>query len=334
MSEEELMELCTESVNSNTKEHKNAWKKIAECLPNRSVYSLQKVARRKFNPNNYNGKWTKAQEDHFIALVEKHNRKWRIIGEELGRTAENCRDKFRELGGLNHLSRKQHKWDLAEKYQLIMLIQKYTGLDLIKRQVVFEYDHFKDVKDGNTLSEKERKHFNRGYKVTERKMHLYKEFDLKDIMEHFIHKDISEEKIRECKMPWAEITKNIEGRAYHDCRNEWNTKIVNLILENTANDRRADKKLLNFIIEGDFDEDDEINFKEINNSRSAKKNQERWQILQKSVMVKNKRKAKTSAIAQIIKDEIKNSKRNLPENLKPKVQIDILSYYRNMNKGE
>lgn len=53
MSEKELIELCSDHTDVDLKEYKNAWKKIAEALPNRSIYSLQKVAKRKFNPSNY-----------------------------------------------------------------------------------------------------------------------------------------------------------------------------------------------------------------------------------------------------------------------------------------
>ena len=39
-----------------------AWSEICSCLPERSVDSCYKLMKRKFNPDNYKGKWTKEEE--------------------------------------------------------------------------------------------------------------------------------------------------------------------------------------------------------------------------------------------------------------------------------
>ena len=66
-----------------------AWSEISACLPHWSVYKLIK---RKFNPDNYKGKWTKEEEQKLLYLYESEERKWELIGEELDKTAGNCRN--------------------------------------------------------------------------------------------------------------------------------------------------------------------------------------------------------------------------------------------------
>jgi Myb-like DNA-binding domain len=91
-------------------ELKGAWCKIAEALPNRSVQSCHNFCRRKFNPNNYNGKWTEAEESYLKELVHEHGHSWKEIARAInhkfdssdgdldhkfGRTAENIKDKWK-----------------------------------------------------------------------------------------------------------------------------------------------------------------------------------------------------------------------------------------------
>ena len=69
LGEEGLIMLCSKSNEELPKDLKGAWTKIAECLQNRSVQSCHNFCRRKFNPNNYNGKWTEDEEQELLRLV-------------------------------------------------------------------------------------------------------------------------------------------------------------------------------------------------------------------------------------------------------------------------
>lgn len=59
---EGLIALCSKSKEEMTEEMKGAWCSIAEYLPYRSVQSIHNLCRRKFNPNNYSGKWNEDEE--------------------------------------------------------------------------------------------------------------------------------------------------------------------------------------------------------------------------------------------------------------------------------
>jgi hypothetical protein len=94
---------------SSHEKFKNAWVEISAVLPNRKVQSCHAVCKRKFNPNNYKGKWTEEEIDFMTDYVESKGRLWEAIGKILGRTALNVRDKFKEIGEENHTFRQKSK---------------------------------------------------------------------------------------------------------------------------------------------------------------------------------------------------------------------------------
>jgi hypothetical protein len=79
LGEDGLIGLCTKSKEEMTDEMKGAWCKIAESLQNRSVQSCHNFCRRKFNPNNYNGKWTEEEEMLLLELVTEKGHQWKEI---------------------------------------------------------------------------------------------------------------------------------------------------------------------------------------------------------------------------------------------------------------
>lgn len=117
--EDELIALCSKAKEELNGELKGAWCKIAEALPKRSVQSCHNFCRRKFNPNNYNGKWSKEEEEFLLDQVKENGHTWKEIAKALnnhfksqdddqhrfGRTPENVKDKWKQLGGENVLTR-------------------------------------------------------------------------------------------------------------------------------------------------------------------------------------------------------------------------------------
>ena len=81
--------------------------------------SIYKFCRRKFNIHNYQGSWSLSEEQQLLIAVETFGHEWVKIGELLNRTAENIRDKWRELGGKNSKSRKRGDWRLEEKVEML-----------------------------------------------------------------------------------------------------------------------------------------------------------------------------------------------------------------------
>ena len=112
LNEDSLITLCSKSKEDLTEELRGAWCKIAESLPKRSVQSCHNFCRRKFNPNNYNGKWSKEEEELLKELVLENGHAWKEIAiainrkfvsddieHKFGRTPENVKDKWKQIGG-------------------------------------------------------------------------------------------------------------------------------------------------------------------------------------------------------------------------------------------
>ncbi len=77
--EEDLIALCSKTKEELDQELRGAWCMISEALPNRSVQSCHNFCRRKFNPNNYNGKWSGEEEEYFLGLLKTHGHQWKEI---------------------------------------------------------------------------------------------------------------------------------------------------------------------------------------------------------------------------------------------------------------
>jgi len=56
-------------VSQKNEKNSGAWAKIASVLPNRKVQSCHNVCRRKFNPYNYQGRWSEEDEENLISYV-------------------------------------------------------------------------------------------------------------------------------------------------------------------------------------------------------------------------------------------------------------------------
>ena len=65
-----LVDMCKLSAKDLSEQHKKAWCKIAECLPNRTVQSIHNVCKRRFNPDNYSGEWTQQEQQALVELVQ------------------------------------------------------------------------------------------------------------------------------------------------------------------------------------------------------------------------------------------------------------------------
>lgn len=74
------------------------WTKVCSALENRTLMSSYKYLKRELHQHNRRGEWSQDEVEQLEALVQKHGRKWSFIAREMRRTAENVRDKFRELG--------------------------------------------------------------------------------------------------------------------------------------------------------------------------------------------------------------------------------------------
>lgn len=69
---------------------------IQDCLPNRNKAALRKFCQRRFAPYE-SGPWTEAQDDVLRKAYATYPNQWVLIGDEVDRTAQACRDRYRSV---------------------------------------------------------------------------------------------------------------------------------------------------------------------------------------------------------------------------------------------
>lgn len=112
--------LCSKSKSELPKELFGAWPKIAESLPERTVQSCHNLCRRRFNPENYGGKWSADEESQLRTLVAEKGTAWKEVAQLFNstnpssrkRTSGNIKDKWKQMGAESAVKRLVGPWSL------------------------------------------------------------------------------------------------------------------------------------------------------------------------------------------------------------------------------
>lgn len=114
--------LCSEC--DHKAELKGAWMEIAKVLPERSVQSVYRHGLRQLHPFK-RGLWTDEECEMLETLVARIGKKWAMIQEKLNRSADSCRDKYREMSD----SYTRGRWKENETELLKRIIREHLGVD-------------------------------------------------------------------------------------------------------------------------------------------------------------------------------------------------------------
>ena len=117
-----VVRLCSEC--DHKADLKGSWMEIAKCLPNRPVQSVYRHGLRQLHPFK-RGAWTDAEVERLIGLVAQVGKKWAHIQAKLNRSADSCRDKYREVDDTFVRGR----WKENETEQLKRLVREYLRVD-------------------------------------------------------------------------------------------------------------------------------------------------------------------------------------------------------------
>lgn len=234
-----MISICSKSKEELGPDLKGAWCKIAESLPRRSVQSCHNFCRRKFNPNNYNGKWTKEEEAFLTELVHEQGHSWKEITRVLnnrfesenhlkfGRTAENVKDKWKQMGGENVNTRERGPWGLEEGLELLKFIELATAKKLQKSDVIVHLKYLKEGyfnASGKRLKVKEDEDGNKHIFVYDRSV------TLEEIVPQTIKKQSCEKIIPTLTISWTAIHNSMKRRSVDDIRNYWQVKLLPLLV--------------------------------------------------------------------------------------------------------
>lgn len=105
-------------------ELKGAWTEIARALPQRSVQSVYRHGLRQLHPFK-RGAWSEDECDLLAHLVASIGKKWSTISAKINRSADSCRDKYREMDETFVRGR----WKDEETEKLKLLIRQQLNAD-------------------------------------------------------------------------------------------------------------------------------------------------------------------------------------------------------------
>lgn len=115
--------LCSEADNRSDS-LRGAWQDISKELPHRTVQSVYRHGLRLMHPFQ-RGPWTEAETAELQRLVISYGKKWSAIQAKLNRSADSCRDKYREFS--NEFNR--GRWKEEETQALMRHIRDYLKVD-------------------------------------------------------------------------------------------------------------------------------------------------------------------------------------------------------------
>ena len=250
------------------------WCQIAEKLPNRSVEAIHKFCHRLLHPDNLKGAWTNDEVGRLL-FYKNEGKQWKEIGEILGRTNENCRDKYREIGGDNYKERVK-KFDLITTLKLFKYVNELVDYKIIKKNYLFKKEEIADL-----------------FEQTDELVIIdssLKEEQNETIILNFLKLILDFEQVEKLlsngeEILFTAISEKIKIKSRDDLRNYW-TKITTDLGLTRKSKISQDLKMIKKIHKAEFIESiEDVDFKTIKNGRTEEDNKARLEELIKYVDV-------------------------------------------------
>ena len=335
-SEDQLLSIITEKLNNDSK----IWPEIAECLPNRSVQSIHNFCHRKYHPNNYKGYWTTEEEKDLLTLVKEHGKKWVLIASKMDRTPVNVKDKYKELGEENNKLR-------TKDITLIKILKLLKGIKnyLIDNENFEKYNFLKyTYKFSNHVEDK----YDNVFKIIKEENKFLIDSCLKEdtsniIIKNTLKKILDLEKLSslvedKIEISWNIIAKNLEFYSVDTCRNVFK-KILNMFNIESISAKKKDLRLVNRILDLDYENVEDINWTYIKAKRKPMENKERIEELMKNfdpfgiksfkdVLNKIKEELEHELNDKDKKKEEENDEEELEEEINQRTKNNIIKIYK------
>lgn len=121
-------QIC-ERVWSNERKKDDFWESLHKVLPYRTRASVYKHVRRSYHIFDVRGKWTPEEDVTLGRLAQEKDGQWKLIGQEMGRMPEDCRDRWRNYVKCGN-NRAQNKWQDSEEEKLKNVITEILNEQL------------------------------------------------------------------------------------------------------------------------------------------------------------------------------------------------------------
>lgn len=142
--------LCSDADNR-TDHLRGAWMEIAQALPHRTVQSVYRHGLRILHPFK-RGTWSEEETKQLMLYVSTLGKKWSEIQGKLNRSADSCRDKYREF----HQDYTKGKWGTEDSQKLEKLVRGYlkVGDDVSLKELGNIAEENRDQIPWSVISEK------------------------------------------------------------------------------------------------------------------------------------------------------------------------------------
>ncbi|PQE19351.1 Myb transcription factor protein [Rutstroemia sp. NJR-2017a BVV2] len=121
---------------------KKLWDFIMDEVPDLPKRNVQSWTRRAFHNYAARGTWTPEQDEELREAFERNPKKWAIIGAELNRLPDDCRDRWRNYLSVTNLA--LGPWQQGEERQLREAVKKCIDLIHEDRRGKREFEHDDD----------------------------------------------------------------------------------------------------------------------------------------------------------------------------------------------
>jgi hypothetical protein len=121
---------------------KKLWDFIMDEVPDLPKRNVQSWTRRAFHNFAARGTWTPEQDDELMEAFERNPKKWAMIGAELNRLPDDCRDRWRNYLSVTNLA--LGPWQEGEERQLREAVKKCIELIREERRGNRELGHDND----------------------------------------------------------------------------------------------------------------------------------------------------------------------------------------------
>jgi len=96
---------------------------ISDVLPGRPLLAIWKHVRRAYDPHSKLGRWTPEEEAALQRARQKHGSSWTAISQDIGRSADDCRDRWKNYTCVKQ-TRLRGKWSKEEEERLLQLVSQ------------------------------------------------------------------------------------------------------------------------------------------------------------------------------------------------------------------
>lgn len=122
LSEEGIQDLIMSKRSEKVKTSSSLFQEIGMNLPGRDLSSIWKRLKRDYHPKSKMGTWTLDEDQRLVEAVKKLGKYWIKVSEVVGRSSDDCRDRWRNVTCVKD-TRQSGKWTKEEEMRLTSLMK-------------------------------------------------------------------------------------------------------------------------------------------------------------------------------------------------------------------